>query len=104
MRIEFKERVRKELKKMSPDIRNMILSYLNDIASLENPRSRGKSLTANYSGYWRYRIGDYRIICEIIDAKLVIEVVKVGHRRVVYEPTNTDGRTYTLEEIKKELL
>ncbi len=85
MRIEFKERVRKELKKMSPDIRNMILSYLNDIASLENPRSRGRSLTANYSGYWRYRIGDYRIICEIIDAKLVIEVVKVGHRRDIYD-------------------
>lgn len=85
MKIEFLGKADKELKKMSTDVRNMILSYLNDISSLENPRSRGRSLTSNYSGYWRYRIGDYRIICKIIDAKLVIAVVKVGHRRDIYD-------------------
>lgn len=51
----------------------------------DNPRSKGKGLTANRSGEWRYRIGDYRLITEIQDDKIVILVVSVGHPREIYD-------------------
>ena len=58
---------------------------MNEIASLDNPRSRGKALTSNLSGLWRYRVGDYRILCRIHDDKLVITVIEIGHRSTVYQ-------------------
>lgn len=54
-------------------------------AKLEDPRSRGKALTGNLAGVWRYRVGDYRILCDINDGRLVILVVDVAHRREVYK-------------------
>ncbi|MGN7997960.1 type II toxin-antitoxin system RelE family toxin [Sphingomonas sp. 22176] len=54
------------------------------IAPLEDPRSLGAPLTGEHSGYWRWRIGHYRIIARIQDARVVILVVRVGHRREVY--------------------
>ena len=50
----------------------------------DNPRLHGKGLTANRLGQWRYRIGDYRLICDIQDNKLVIVMIDVGHRREIY--------------------
>ena len=58
---------------------------LDEIAKLEDPRSRGKALTGNLAGVWRYRVGDYRILCDINDGRLVILVVDVAHRREVYK-------------------
>lgn len=52
--------------------------------SLEDPRDAGKALTGNLRTYWRYRVGDYRVICEIRDTELVIVAVEIGHRREVY--------------------
>ncbi len=55
------------------------------VAKLENPRSLGQALSGTELGsLWRYRAGDYRIVCEIQDRKLVVAVVRVGHRREVY--------------------
>ncbi|MDV0824807.1 type II toxin-antitoxin system RelE family toxin [Klebsiella quasipneumoniae] len=51
---------------------------------LEDPRDAGKALTGNLRTYWRYRVGDYRVICEIRDAELVIVAVEIGHRSEVY--------------------
>ncbi|MFZ4792437.1 MAG: type II toxin-antitoxin system RelE family toxin [Candidatus Competibacteraceae bacterium] len=51
----------------------------------DNPRQTGKALTGNYAGLWRYRVGDYRLICRIEDARLVVLVVKIGHRSKVYQ-------------------
>ncbi len=62
-------------------IRNELL----EIAKLEDPRSRGKALTGNLAGVWRYRVGDYRILCDIEDGRLVVVVVDVAHRREVYK-------------------
>ena len=62
-----------------------IRNELVEIAKLEDPRSRGKALTGNLAGLWRYRVGDYRIICDIEDGVLVILVVDVAHRREVYQ-------------------
>lgn len=62
-----------------------IRNELVEMAKLEDPRSRGKALTGNLAGLWRYRVGDYRIICDIEDGVLLILVVDVAHRREVYQ-------------------
>ncbi len=54
------------------------------LQATDNPRSTGKALQGNLSGYWRYRVGDYRVICQIHDAKLIILVIDLGHRKDVY--------------------
>jgi mRNA interferase RelE/StbE len=84
--IEWDDKARKELKKLDPYIQKEIFSYLHTrIAETENPRIFGSALSENKAGLWRYRIRDYRIICEIEDHTLVILVVSVGHRKEVYE-------------------
>ena len=60
------------------------MGELEEIANLDDPRSRGKALTGNLAGLWRYRVGDYRVVCDIEDGVLVILVVDVAHRREVY--------------------
>ena len=61
-----------------------IKTYLDEVCALDDPRSRGKGLTGNLSGYWRYRIGDYRVLAEIRDHELVIVAIDMGHRSTVY--------------------
>lgn len=66
--------------------RQMIYSWIDkNLNGCEDPRQRGKGLTANRSGQWRYRIGDYRLICQIQDAQLVILALSVGHRSTIYK-------------------
>ena len=82
--VEFLATAKRELKKLDNRWQLAILDYLEDeIAGLENLRSRGKALVGDKQGLWRYRVADYRIICEIRDAELVI-VVTIGHRKNVY--------------------
>lgn len=61
-----------------------IRAALRAITTLENPRDRGKALTGGLSGLWRYRVGDYRIVCDLQDARLVILVIDVDHRSNIY--------------------
>lgn len=75
----------KQLKTLDPPIRKLIIDALDEITNLENPRSRGKALTGVLGGYWRYRVGSYRIICEIKDAELRIIALKIAHRSKVYK-------------------
>ena len=85
-KIEWDERALKEAKRLSREARQQIVAYLKEkIANNQDPRRFGKPLTANLAGLWRYRSGDYRIICRIEDHKLVILVVKIGHRKDVYD-------------------
>lgn len=84
-KIEFSESVNKQFKKLDPHIADKITRYLEKIATSANPKSFGKPLHADLSGYWRYRWRDYRIICEIKDKELVVLVLKVDHRRKVYD-------------------
>ena len=85
-RVDFLESAKRELKKLDKRWQLAILDYLEDeIANLENPRSRGKALVGDKQGLWRYRLADYRIICEIQDSELVIVAVTIGHRKNVYE-------------------
>jgi mRNA interferase RelE/StbE len=85
-RIEFLATAKHELKKLDKRWQIAVLDYLEDeIAGLENPRSRGKALVAEKQGLWRYRVTDYRIVCEIQDAELVIVAITIGHRKNFYE-------------------
>ena len=76
----------KQLKKMDKHISALIIGWIEkNLVDCENPRQYGKGLVANRSGEWRYRIGDYRILADIQDDKLVILIITVGHRREVYD-------------------
>jgi len=84
--IRLEKSAEKELRKLDPQIARRILDFLyNRLAVLKDPRSLGDVLHGNELGaYWKYRIGDHRVIAEIHDAEIVIMVLHVGHRREVY--------------------
>ena len=75
----------KEFKKLDRYTQLMIKSWITkNLIDCENPRIHGKALVANRKGQWRYRIGDYRLICLIEDDRLIITALNIGHRRDVY--------------------
>lgn len=81
----FDDRALKELRKLGKPAQRDIIAYLDErIAGDGDPRRFGKGLKADLAGLWRYRVGDYRILCQIRDAELVVLVVAAGHRRDVY--------------------
>jgi len=76
----------KELKKLGHQAQRDIVAYLDEwVAGDADPRRFGKGLKADLAGLWRYRVGNYRILCQIKDQKLLVLVVAVGHRKDVYE-------------------
>ncbi len=84
--VETTPRFDKEFKKLDPFTMKMIKAWIQkNLVDCENPRVHGKALTANRKGQWRYRIGDYRLICSIEDEKLVILALSIGHRSEVYK-------------------
>lgn len=84
--VEFDDRARKELRKSDQDTQQRILKWLRqNIAGENNPRRSGKSLKGHMKGLWRYRVGSWRIISQIQDDKLLVLVVRIGHRRNIYE-------------------
>jgi mRNA interferase RelE/StbE len=83
-RVEFDSAAEKAFRKVDRAWQARIVAYLEEVGSLPDPRVRGKSLTGRLSGLWRYRVGDYRIVCQIQDELLSVRVVKVGHGRDVY--------------------
>lgn len=85
MTVVYSEKARKQLAKFDNSIKKRILDYMDEVAKLKDPRERGKILVGNLLGFWRYRVGDYRVLCRIRDTELVISVVEVGHRREVYD-------------------
>lgn len=84
--VELSERFKKEFRKLDKYTQKIIRAWINkNLVDCTDPRQHGKGLTANRSGQWRYRIGDYRLICEIKENELIILALTVGHRRDVYE-------------------
>ena len=84
-RVEYTKAALKQLKKMDRFDARLITSLIGkNLEGCEDPRIHGKGLTANRSGEWRYRVGDYRILCVIQDEVLVVEVFSIGHRSDVY--------------------
>ena len=84
-RIKFDKSASASLEKLDKPIRTQIEKYLDKLLTLDDPRQRGKGLTGGRTGQWRYRAGDYRIICEIHDDVLVVLVLSIGHRSKVYK-------------------
>ena len=84
--IEFDERAQRELAKLDRPIAKRIWRFLKDrIAPSDDPRAFGKPLQHNLAGKWRYRVGDYRILCNIEDDNLIVLVVEIGHRSSIYD-------------------
>ncbi len=84
--VEVTEKFEKEFKKLDKYTQKMIKAWIEkNLSNAENPRVFGKGFTADKSGLWRYRIGDYRLICKIIDEKLVILALTIGHRKEIYK-------------------
>ena len=85
-RVEYSSRALKDLKKLDVYTKRMIKAWIDkNLVNTDNPRRQGKSLVGNYKGHWRYRIGDYRLLCLIEDDELIIVAVSIGHRREVYK-------------------
>ena len=84
-KVEFTAGALKDLKKLDRHTVALILGWVRkNLENCENPRWHGKALTADRSGQWRYRVGDYRLLAEIEDDKIRILVLAVGHRREIY--------------------
>lgn len=84
--VRYTEKVLKQLKKMDKSTQKLIISYIEkNLIGIEDPRTKGKALVENMAGLWRYRVENYRIICEIIDNELVIMLLEVSHRSKVYK-------------------
>jgi len=85
-RIEFDPRAEKELGKLAPEAARRILRFLRErVAVLDDPRSIGEALHGPELGkFWKYRVGDYRLVCHIRDQSISILVLRVGHRRDIY--------------------
>lgn len=83
--VRYSEKAIKELKKLDKAVQRLIISWINkNLENCEDPRVKGKGLTANRVGEWRYRVGDYRIICDIRDSELIILALSIGHRKNIY--------------------
>ena len=83
---KFDRRALRELNKLDSKSQQKILVYLEERIELDaDPRRFGKRLKANLAGLWRYRVGNYRIICRIVDNELIVLVLAVGHRKTIYE-------------------
>ncbi|MBE0504259.1 MAG: type II toxin-antitoxin system RelE/ParE family toxin [Desulfuromonadales bacterium] len=84
--IKYTSTAQIELRKLDRSVAARILDYMDQrVAILEDPRSFGKALSGNLGGLWRYRVGDFRVICEIQGSGLCVLVVKIGNRREVYK-------------------
>lgn len=82
-RIEFTTAAAREIRKLDPQIRRRILSGVTDLE--RDPRPHGCRKLAGYDNAWRIRVGDYRVLYEVLDEQVLVTVVRVAHRRTVYD-------------------
>lgn len=84
--VVFSAAAARELKKLDRHTAALILGWIRkNLEGCSDPRQHGKALSANLSGQWRYRVGDYRLLAQIQDDQVLILILRVGHRREVYE-------------------
>lgn len=84
-KVVFSKGAIKQLKKLDRQIAKMILMWIEkNLNNIDNPHSLGKGLVGNNKGIWRYRIGNYRLLCNIKDDQLLILVIDAGHRKDIY--------------------
>jgi mRNA interferase RelE/StbE len=84
--IKYSDSALKSLKKMDRHSATRIVNYFDrKVATLDDPRALGKSLKGVLGEFWRYRVGDFRILCVIQDSKITVTATKIGHRKDVYK-------------------
>lgn len=85
-KIELTKEVAKTIRKLDKPVAKRILKFLHErVSHLDNPRNIGEALTGSKLGdFWKYRVGDYRLICKIEDKEIYILVVQIGHRKSIY--------------------
>ena len=83
--LKYEAKAVRQIRKLDPATRKLIKSWIEkNLLNTDDPRRHGKALTGTLSQYWRYRVGDYRILAEINDTEIVIIIIEVGHRREIY--------------------
>ena len=83
--IDYTDSARKQLLKLDKQTARRIVDFMDTrVASVDDPRGTGKALSGPLGEFWRYRVGDYRVICDIQDGALRVLVVAVGNRREIY--------------------
>ena len=85
MKVVFSDKAKKFFLKLDTPIQKQIQKFILKLEGMSDPRASGKMLVGNLLGFRRYRVGDYRLLCRIVDKELVITVVEVGHRKEVYD-------------------
>lgn len=84
-RVEFDHRAKRELDKLDRSAKERMVRFLRErIAANEDPRRTGEALHGDKSTLWKYRVGNYRLICDIQDARVTVLVLAIGHRREIY--------------------
>ena len=84
--VRYSKKAQKQIKKLDKSVQRFLFSWIDKhIDGSDNPRQLGKGLSGNHAREWRYRIGDYRLICDIEDDKLIILALEFGHRRDIYK-------------------
>lgn len=83
--VEVSDFAERQLRKLDRTAQKRLLDWLDDrLEGCKNPRHFGEALKGDLAGLWRYRVGDYRIICEIQDGRFIVLALAIGHRREVY--------------------
>lgn len=83
--VEYSLTALRQLRTLDPPTALRVLDYLDEVSLLSDPRSRGKGLVGDRAGIWRYRVGDFRVLCDLRDSEMVILALEVGHRGDVYD-------------------
>jgi mRNA interferase RelE/StbE len=87
-RTKFNAKAQQDFDKLDRAVQRQIVKYLRKLEQRDNPRSMGDALTANLAGYWKYRVGDYRIVAEIQDEVLTVLAIAIGKRETIYVITD----------------
>lgn len=84
--VEYSKMAQKQMKKLGNYTKVMLMNWITkNLVDCDNPRNHGKALKGNLKDQWRYRVGNYRILCDIEDDRLIILVINVGHRKEIYD-------------------
>lgn len=83
--INLSSHAQKALKGLDKPAKKRIETFIDELVNTHNPRSSGKALQGTLKGLWRYRVGNYRLICQIKDNELIILLLEVGHRKDIYK-------------------
>ena len=84
-KVEYTPASQRQLRKLDPQVKARIVRFMRErVLTAYSPYDLGKQLAGDWSGHWRYRVGDFRVICVLRDAELIVSVVRAGHRSDVY--------------------